>query len=72
MKYAVAVMHFCNNILKIEFVDANSWKEALANHSLMKLNQEFDNLAWLPNDMAEAQYEAYNVDFMFDVQRMKD
>ena len=61
MKYfAVAHMDFFDNDLKIEFVYANTWKEAF-------------NIAFplgdyeLPDDIEEAKTEAFNGDWMFEV-----
>jgi hypothetical protein len=59
-RYAVATINFFDNILKIEFTEANTWKEAL------DICYHLDGY-YLPDDIEEAKAEAFNGDWMFDV-----
>ena len=68
MKYAVAGINFFDNVLIIEIIDAENWKEALAKHPLHKRETEdIGDVSWLPDDMEEAKIESFNADQMFDI-----
>jgi hypothetical protein len=60
-KYAVAYIFFFDNILKLKVIEAKDWKDALI--------KAFNMGYWVgfPDDMEEAQEEAFKGDWMFNV-----
>lgn len=59
-KYAVAYISFFDNELQLKIVEAEGWKDAL--------NKVFANRGhYLPSDYKEAQAEAFNGNWMFNV-----
>lgn len=61
--YAVAWMNFFDNELKIEFIWAANWREAVLAHSL----NNFVGVDDIPEDIEEAKRAAFDLDSMFDV-----
>lgn len=67
-KYAVAYTDEFNNVLSIEIVEADNWKDAFSMHSKMHCDQEDNNnLDWLPDELEAAKEEAFNASIQFDV-----
>ena len=66
MRYAVAVMNYSDNDLRIEIIDASGWRLALAQHSLVS---DWD-ITSLPMDIDEAKTAAFDMDCMFDVKEI--
>lgn len=64
-KFAVAGMSFFDNDLKLEIIEAETWKKALCKHSVF--NYENDDLSWLSDDIEMAKNDAIDGDFTFDV-----
>lgn len=62
MKYAVAATNFFDNVLSIEIIEADDWKDAVLKHSVF-----VNNDVWLPDDIEDAKVEAFNTDILFDV-----
>lgn len=63
-RYAVAIITFFDNELSLEVVEANGWKEAL------REVYGYD-ITYLPDDIEEAQIEASDSDWMFNVKEIK-
>lgn len=70
MKYAVAAVTFHENVLKIEIVEAENWKEALSKHSLFTEAGDPGDVSWLGNDIDDAKHAAFSGDILFDVLEM--
>jgi hypothetical protein len=70
-KYIVGYISFFDNVLTVELIEADNWREALSKHSAM-LDDEGkpDDLAWMPDDIEDAKEEAFNADFAFDVKEI--
>ncbi|MGL5706804.1 MAG: hypothetical protein ACRDDF_00845 [Aeromonas sp.] len=67
--YAVSYMDFNNNDMTIEFHRADNWHTALALHTKVCNDEEYMGyLAGMP--MEDAQYEAFNGDWLFDVKEV--
>lgn len=62
-QYAVAWMNHFDNELKIEFIFAANWREAVFAHS----GNQFENVEDIPDDLEEAKRLAFDFDSMFDV-----
>ncbi len=61
------------NELKIEFVDGKNWKDALSKALiLISGEEEYGDVSWLPDNLEEAKYDAYNADFMFEVKEIPE
>ena len=68
-KFIVGYINFFDNSLKVELVEAENWKEALAKHSSMvDENGNPDDNSWLPDDIEKAKKFAF--DFQFDVKEL--
>lgn len=77
MKFAVAYINFCDNELIIEIIYADSWSEALINHTSLNVKEtatekeKSDNEKYLielcKNGIEEAKNIAFDGDWMFDV-----
>lgn len=66
MNYAVAIINFFIRELKIEFIEAATWKDALSKHSSMLLD-----ISLLSDEIEEAKREAFDADFLFDVKELE-
>lgn len=72
MKYAVAAVTFHENVLKIEIVEAENWKEALSKHSLFTEAGDPGDVSWLSDDIENAKCDAFGGDILFDVLEVKN
>ena len=70
-KYAVAVMDHDDIIIEIVTNPIN-WKDALARHTKMRMEDEaIGDVSWLSDDMEDAKLDAISADFMFDIVEIK-
>lgn len=65
--YVVSVIHFSDNRIFSEKIEAESWKEALFRHTKMKNADEEIGEDWLSDDIEDAEEEAFNADIAFKV-----
>lgn len=70
MKYVVAGINFFDNVLSVEIIEADDWKDAVLGHSAFINSDEIDR-EWLPDDIEDAKREAFNTDISFDVIELK-
>lgn len=64
-KYAVGFISYHDNVLTVDVVEAESWKQALAKHT-----DDPEMETYLPEDMEEAKGVAFDMDCMFDVKEI--
>lgn len=64
--YAVSYMDFFTNNLTTEFHRADNWSDALMMHTKMQTDEEYTSFL-AAMSMQEAQCEAFNSDWLFDV-----
>lgn len=62
IEYIVAALDFYDNELVVKIVEADSWKEALAQHPIF-----WDGVGWLPDDLEMAKDVAFTADIVFTV-----
>ena len=69
-KFAVGWINFFDNDLKIEIIEAETWKEALVHHSSIVP----DRTSWadqISDDIEETKEMVFDCDCMFDVVEVK-
>ena len=64
-KYAVGFISYHDNILTVDVVEAENWKQALAKHT-----DDPEMETYLPDDVGEAKNMMFDMDCMFDVKEI--
>jgi Mg/Co/Ni transporter MgtE len=70
--YAVGVLSYFDNELKIEFVEAASIKEAVAGHSMLKSDDMSEWLEEMPDDLETLKEHFFNGDMAVDVKEIPE